>query len=51
MRFSVSLPADERVRAAVLAVAAQAWEPTVEAIGQPRPGAEVAEPHAHELAG
>jgi hypothetical protein len=51
VRFSVSLPADERVRAAVLAVAADVWQPAVDADGQPRPGAEVAELHALDLAG
>jgi Transposase DDE domain group 1 len=51
VRFSVSLPADERVRAAVLAVAAHAWQPAIDADGQPRPGAEVAELHTLELAG
>jgi hypothetical protein len=51
VRFSVSLPADERVRAAVLAVPADAWQPAVDADGQPRPGAEVAELHTLELAG
>jgi Transposase DDE domain group 1 len=51
VRFSVSLPADERVRAAVLAVAADAWQPAVDANGQPRPGAEVAELPTLELAG
>jgi Transposase DDE domain group 1 len=50
VRFSVSLPADERVRAAVLAVPADAWQPAVDAGGQPRPGAEVAELHALDLA-
>jgi Transposase DDE domain group 1 len=51
VRFSVSLPANERVRAAVLAVAADAWQPAVDAGGQPRPGAEVAELHTLNLAG
>jgi hypothetical protein len=51
VRFSVSLPADERVRAGVLAVPADAWQPAVDAGGQPRPGAEVAELHTLELAG
>jgi hypothetical protein len=51
VRFSVSLPADERVRAAVLAVAADAWQPAVDADGQPRPGAEVAELHSLDLVG
>jgi Transposase DDE domain group 1 len=51
VRFSVSLPADERVRAAVLAVAADAWQPAVDAEGQPREGAEVAELHGLDLAG
>jgi hypothetical protein len=51
VRFSVSLPADERVRAAVLAVPADAWQPAVDADGRPRPGAEVAELHTLELAG
>jgi Transposase DDE domain group 1 len=43
VRFSISLPADERVRAAVLAVPQAAWQPAVGPDGQPRPGAEVAE--------
>jgi hypothetical protein len=51
VRFSVSLPADERVRAAVLAVAADAWQPAVDADGQPRPGAEVAELATLDLSG
>jgi hypothetical protein len=51
VRFSVSLPADERVRAAVLAVPADAWQPAVDADGQPRPDAEVAELHALALSG
>jgi hypothetical protein len=51
IRFSVSLPADERVRAAVLAVPQAAWMPAVDADGQPRSGAEVAELHALELGG
>jgi hypothetical protein len=51
VRFSVSLPADERVRAAVLAVPLGTWQPAVDAGGQPRPGAEVAELHTLELAG
>jgi hypothetical protein len=51
VRFSVSLPTDERVRAAVLAVAADAWQPAIDAGGQPRPGAEVAELHTLELVG
>jgi Transposase DDE domain group 1 len=41
--FSISLPADERVRAAVLAVPASAWTAAVDPDGQARPGAEVAE--------
>jgi hypothetical protein len=49
--FSVSLPADERVRAAVLAVPADAWQPAIDADGQPRPGAEVTELHTLDLAG
>jgi len=48
---SISLPADERVRAAVLAVPADAWTPAVDADGQPRPGAEVAELGALDLPG
>jgi hypothetical protein len=51
VRFSVSLPADERVRAAVLAVPTDAWQPAVDADGQPRPGAEVAELHTLDLTG
>jgi DDE family transposase len=51
VRFSVSLPADERVRAAVLAVPADAWQPAVDADGQGRPGAEVAELHALDRSG
>jgi hypothetical protein len=50
VRFSVSLPADERVRAAVLAVPHDAWQPAVHADGQPRPGAEVAELSSLDLA-
>ena len=38
--FSISLPADERVRAAVLAVPTDAWQPAIDPDGQPRPGAE-----------
>jgi hypothetical protein len=49
--FSISLPADERVRAAVLAVPAAAWRPAIDPDGQPRPGAEVAELHTLQLAG
>jgi hypothetical protein len=49
--LSVSLPADERVRAAVLAVPADAWQPAIDADGQPRPGAEVTELHTLDLAG
>jgi hypothetical protein len=51
VRFSVPLPANERVRAAVLAVPADAWQPAVDAGGQPRPGAEVADLHTLDLAG
>jgi hypothetical protein len=51
VRFSISLPADERVRAAVLAVPADAWTPAVDADGQPRAGAEVAELCALDLSG
>jgi hypothetical protein len=51
VRFSVSLPADDRVRAAVLAVPADAWQPAVDPDGQPRPGAEIAELHTLDLAG
>jgi hypothetical protein len=51
VRFSISLPADQRVRGSVLAVPADAWQPAVDADGQPRPGAEVAELHALDLAG
>jgi Transposase DDE domain group 1 len=51
IRFSISLPADERVRAAVLAVAPDAWTPAIEPDGRPRPGAEVAELHTLDLAG
>jgi Transposase DDE domain group 1 len=49
--FSISLPADERVRDAVLAVPDRAWQPAIDPDGQPRPGAEVAELHALDLAG
>jgi hypothetical protein len=42
IRFSISLPADERVRAAVLAVDQAAWQPAIDPDGTPRPGAEVA---------
>jgi Transposase DDE domain group 1 len=51
IRFSISLPADERVRAAVLAVSETAWVPATDGQGQPRPGAEVAELATLELAG
>jgi len=51
IRFSISLPADERVRQAVLAVPDAAWVPATDADGQPRSGAEVAELHALDLAG
>lgn len=51
VRFSISLPADERVRAAVLAVPANAWTPAVDADGQPRAGAEVAELATLDLSG
>jgi hypothetical protein len=33
VRFSIDLPADERVRAAVLAVAADAWQPAIDVDG------------------
>jgi hypothetical protein len=49
--FSVSLPADERVRAAVLAVPHDAWTAAIVTDGQPREGAEVAELHTLDLAG
>jgi hypothetical protein len=51
VRFSISLPADERVRAAVLAVPADAWTAAIDADGQPRSGAEVAELATLDLAG
>jgi hypothetical protein len=51
VRFSVGLPADERVRAAVLAVPPGAWQPAINGDGQPRPGAEVAELATLDLAG
>jgi hypothetical protein len=51
VRFSISLPADERVRAAVLAVPADGWQPAVDADSQERPGAEVAELHTLDLSG
>jgi Transposase DDE domain group 1 len=51
VRFSISLPADERVCAAVLAVPHGAWQPAVDADGQPRDGAEVAELSSLDLAG
>jgi Transposase DDE domain group 1 len=51
IRFSISLPADERVRQAVLAVPDAAWMPATDADGQARSGAEVAELHALDLAG
>jgi Transposase DDE domain group 1 len=51
IRFSISLPADERVRQAVLAVPDTAWMPATDADGQPRSGAEIAELHALDLAG
>jgi hypothetical protein len=49
--FSISLPADERVRAAVLAVPAAAWLPAIDGQGQARQGAEVAELATLDLAG
>jgi hypothetical protein len=49
--YSISLPADERVRAAVLAMPTGAWQPAIDPDGQPRPGAEVAELQALDLAG
>ena len=51
IRFSISLPADERVRAAALAVPETAWVPATDGQGQPRSGAEVAELATLELAG
>jgi Transposase DDE domain group 1 len=51
IRFSISLPADERVRQAVLAVTDAAWMPATDADGQPRSGAEVAELETLDLAG
>jgi len=51
VRFSISLPCDERVRAAVLAVPAAAWTAAVDPDGQVRDGAEVAELHTLDLAG
>jgi Transposase DDE domain group 1 len=51
VQFSISLPADERVRAAVLAVGGAAWRPAVDPDGQPRDGAEVAELRTLDLAG
>jgi hypothetical protein len=49
--FSIGLPADERVRAAVLAVPASAWQPAIDADGGDRAGAQVAELDGLELAG
>ena len=49
--FSVGLPATEQVRAAVLAVAADAWQPAVDADGTARQGAEVAELATLDLSG
>ena len=49
--FSISLPADERVRAAVLAVPATAWIPAIDGQGQARLGAEVAELATLDLSG
>jgi hypothetical protein len=51
VRFSISLPADERIRAAVLAVPEAAWQPAVGSDGQAREGAEVAELSSLDLAG
>jgi Transposase DDE domain group 1 len=51
VRFSISVPADERVRAAVLAVPEAAWQPAVGSDGQAREGAEVAELSSLDLAG
>jgi Transposase DDE domain group 1 len=49
--FSIGLPATEQVRAAVLAVAADAWQPAVDADTTPRQGAEVAELATLDLSG
>jgi hypothetical protein len=49
--FSISLPADERVRQAVLAVPDAAWMPAMDADGQPRSDAEVAELATLDLSG
>ena len=43
VRFSFGYPIDERVRAAILALAEATWGPAVNADGQPRAGAWVAE--------
>jgi hypothetical protein len=42
-RFSFGYPIDERVRAAILALREPAWRPAVNAAGEPREGAWVAE--------
>jgi hypothetical protein len=43
VRFSFGYPMDERVRAAILALGERAWRPAINADGQPREGAWVAE--------
>ncbi|MBR7826389.1 IS1380 family transposase [Actinospica sp. MGRD01-02] len=43
VRFSVGAPVDEQIRAAITALPASAWYPAIEADGQVRDGAEVAE--------
>jgi hypothetical protein len=50
IRFSVGFDLDQRVRTAILALAADAWIPAVDAHGQDRDGAQVAELHALDLA-
>ena len=49
--FSIGLPATEQVRAAVLTVGADAWQPAVDADATPRAGAEVAELATLDLSG
>jgi hypothetical protein len=51
IRFSVSLPADERVRHEVLAVPGDAWTAAVDPDGQAREGAALAELSTLDLAG
>jgi DDE family transposase len=49
VRFSVGFDLDQRVRDAILALPADAWQPAADADGQAREGAQVAELHALNL--